>query len=52
MHPEFGEVTAKQLLATWVVHDQTHVAQIARTLAWQYGEAVGPWRKYLSVLNS
>lgn len=51
-HPEFGEVTAGQLLATWVVHDQTHVAQIARTLAWQYNDAVGPWRKYLSVLNS
>jgi uncharacterized damage-inducible protein DinB len=32
-HPELGEVTLSQLLATWVVHDLDHVAQIARTMA-------------------
>lgn len=50
-HPEFGRVTLSQLLATWVVHDSSHVAQISRTLAKQYSEAVGPWRAYLSILK-
>jgi hypothetical protein len=30
------------LLATWVVHDLDHVAQIARTMAKAYGKATGP----------
>ena len=50
-HPELGEVTLGQLLATWVVHDLDHVGQIARTMAKVYGEAVGPWREYLSILQ-
>jgi uncharacterized damage-inducible protein DinB len=50
-HPELGTVTLGQLLATWVVHDLDHIAQITRTMARQYGEAVGPWEEYLSVLK-
>jgi hypothetical protein len=50
-HPDFGIVTLRQLLATWVAHDLGHVAQIARVLAKQYQEAVGPWRAYLPVLD-
>lgn len=50
-HPEFGRVTARQLLATWVVHDLGHVRQIARVMARQYGDEVGPWRDYLPVLS-
>ncbi|HEX8845129.1 MAG TPA: DinB family protein [Pyrinomonadaceae bacterium] len=50
-HPELGEVTLGQLLATWVVHDLDHVAQIARTMAKVYTEAVGPWQAYLSILR-
>lgn len=50
-HPEFGTVTLAQLLATWVAHDLTHVAQIARVMAKRYDEAVGPWKAYLSVLG-
>jgi len=50
-HPELGEVTLSQLLATWVVHDLDHVAQIARTMAKTYGEATGPWNRYLSILR-
>ena len=50
-HPEFGAVTLRQLLATWTAHDLGHVAQIARVLAKQYREAVGPWRAYLPVLD-
>lgn len=51
VHPEFGEVTLGQLLATWVVHDLDHVTQVARVMAKQYSEAVGPWTAYLSVLG-
>ena len=50
-HPELGVVTLGQLLSTWVVHDLGHVAQVVRVMAKQYGEAVGPWRAYLSVLG-
>ncbi len=50
-HPAFGTVTLRQLLSTWVAHDLTHVAQIARVMAKQYREAVGPWRAYLPVMD-
>jgi hypothetical protein len=50
-HPEFGRVTLRQLLATWVAHDLSHVAQTARVMAKQYREAVGPWRAYLPVMD-
>jgi hypothetical protein len=50
-HPEFGIVTMRQLLSTWVAHDLTHINQIVRVMAKQYGDAVGPWRAYLSVLR-
>ena len=51
LHPEFGEVTISQLLATWAVHDLDHLAQIARTMAKVYTDAVGPWQAYLSILR-
>lgn len=50
-HPAFGTVTLRQLLATWVAHDLGHIVQIARVMAKQYREAVGPWRAYLTVVN-
>lgn len=50
-HPELGPVTLRQLLATWVAHDCDHVAQIARVLAHQYADEVGPWRAYLRVIS-
>jgi hypothetical protein len=50
-HPEFGAVTLRQLLATWVAHDLGHLAQTARVMAKQYREAVGPWRAYLPILD-
>lgn len=50
-HPEFGTVTLRQLLATWVAHDLGHIAQIARVMAKQYRDEVGPWRKYLPVMD-
>ncbi len=51
LHPELGEVTLGQLLATWVVHDLDHVTQIARTMAKVYSEVTGPWSVYLSILG-
>lgn len=51
IHPELGEVTLKQLLATWVTHDLGHIAQIARIMAKQYKEEVGPWEAYIPILN-
>ncbi len=51
LHPELGPVTMSQLIATWAVHDLGHIAQISRVMAKQYGEAVGPWRAYLPVLD-
>ena len=51
-HPELGDVILSELLSTWVVHDLSHLAQIARVLARQYGDAVGPWRAYLPILGS
>jgi hypothetical protein len=51
IHPAFGEVTLENLLATWAVHDLGHIAQIARVMAKQYKDEVGPWHEYLPVLN-
>jgi hypothetical protein len=50
-HPAFGVVTLSQLLATWAVHDLTHLHQLSRVMAHQYRDAVGPWRAYLGVLQ-
>jgi hypothetical protein len=50
-HPALGTVTLSQLFAAWTVHDQTHLHQITRILAHQYREAVGPWAKFLGVLQ-
>ena len=50
-HPELGTVTLRQLLSTWVAHDLDHIVQIARVLARQYSEEVGPWRAYLRIIS-
>ncbi len=50
-HPELGVVTLSQLLATWAVHDLTHLHQLSRVMAHQYRDAVGPWSAYLGVLH-
>ena len=50
-HPDLGDVTLRQQLATWVVHDLGHLAQIARVLAKQHTSEVGPWQEYLPVLG-
>jgi hypothetical protein len=51
VHPAFGEVTVAQLLATWVVHDLNHIAQMSRVMSKQYKAEVGPWIEYLRILQ-
>jgi len=51
IHPTFGRVTLRELLAAWVVHDLGHIAQVARVMAKQYREAVGPWVPFMPVLT-
>jgi len=50
-HPALGVVTLQELLATWTVHDLTHLHQLSRVMAHQYRDAVGPWSAYLGVLH-
>jgi hypothetical protein len=52
IHPTFGEVTLRQLLATWVAHDMDHLMQISRVLGKQLKDDVGPWSAYLRVVRS
>lgn len=51
-HNVLGEVTLEQLLATWVAHDLNHVAQIARCMATQYADAVGPWKQFMGIFRA
>lgn len=51
MHPVLGEVSLKNLLATWVVHDLTHIAQITRVMAKQYKTEMGPWPGFFRILD-
>jgi hypothetical protein len=50
-HPAFGTVTLRQLLATWVVHDLGHIAQITRVMAKQYRDEIGPWAAFLPIVT-
>ena len=50
-HPALGVVTLAELLATWTVHDLTHLHQLSRVMAHQYRDVVGPWSAYLGVLR-
>jgi DinB superfamily len=50
-HPALGTVTLSELLATWAAHDLTHLHQISRVMAYQYRASVGPWVKFLGVLQ-
>ena len=51
MHPKLGTVTLRNLLSTWVAHDLTHIAQIARVMAKQYKSEMGPWPEFFRILN-
>ena len=50
MHPSLGEVTLRELLATWAVHDLDHVSQVFAGMAGSHDADVGPWKAYLGIL--
>ena len=50
-HPKLGAVTLENLLAMWTVHDLNHIAQIAKAMAFQYRDSVGPWLQWCSILR-
>jgi hypothetical protein len=50
-HPTLGSVTMRQLLATWVAHDLDHMVQVARVIARQYTDEVGPWTAHLRIIS-
>ena len=49
-HPSLGEVTLRELLASWAVHDLDHIGQIFAGLAGSHDADVGPWKVYLGIL--
>lgn len=51
LHPVLGEVTLRNLLSTWVVHDLTHIAQVTRVMAKQYSGEIGRWTDFFRILN-
>jgi uncharacterized damage-inducible protein DinB len=51
VHPDLGEVTLGQLLATWVAHDLTHLGQMGEVLARHYRDDIGPWRRHLPAME-
>ena len=50
LHPSLGEVTLRELLATWAVHDLDHISQIYAGMAGSHDADVGPWKAYLGIL--
>ncbi len=50
-HPELGTLTLRNLLAMWAVHDLNHIAQMAKAMAYQYRDKVGPFLEYASILK-
>lgn len=51
LHPSLGEVTMRQLMSAWAVHDLNHLRQAQEAMAFRYADEVGPWRVNLGVLN-
>jgi len=51
LHPALGQVTLRQLLSTWVIHDLTHIAQITRVMAKQYKGEMGPWLEFFRIMS-
>lgn len=50
LHASLGEVTLRELLATWAVHDLDHISQIFAALAGSRDADVGAWKAYLGIL--
>ncbi|MFC2150806.1 DinB family protein [Calditrichota bacterium] len=51
MHPSLGVVTLGNLLATWTTHDLAHISQIARVMAKNYKDAIGPWSEFMGLVS-
>jgi len=51
IHPDLGIVTLKELISTWTIHDMIHLNQISRVIVKHYEEDIGPWKKYVRLLN-
>ena len=51
IHPDLGEVTLKQLIATWTIHDMSHLNQLSRVMVKHYKEDVGPWLAYSRIMQ-
>ncbi|MDN5210426.1 DinB family protein [Fulvivirgaceae bacterium BMA12] len=51
-HPELGTVTLKQLIATWTIHDLSHIHQMTRVMVKLYGDQIGPWKAYSGILRN
>jgi hypothetical protein len=49
-HPALGEVTLRQLLSSWTVHDLDHISQIFAGMAGSRDADVGAWKTYLGIL--
>lgn len=49
-HPALGEVTLRELLATWTAHDLDHVSQMFAGMAGSRDADVGPFKVYLGIL--
>ena len=52
LHRELGPVTMGNLLAAWTTHDLNHLGQIVKTMAKQYRDAIGPWRRFLAIVDA
>jgi DinB superfamily len=50
-HPALGPVSLSQLLAAWAAHDANHLHQLARVIAHQYRDLVGPWSRFMGVMH-
>jgi hypothetical protein len=51
LHPVLGQVTLGHLLVSWGAHDLNHLHQMARLMAHQYREAVGPFAAFMGVMR-
>lgn len=51
IHPDLGEVTLRQLISTWTIHDMIHLNQLSRVIIKHYANDIGPWKNYVSLLN-
>jgi DinB superfamily len=51
IHPKVGSVCLSNILSIWVAHDLTHIGQIARVMAKQYKQEIGPFIEFLPRLK-